>query len=160
VGADVGRRESRHRRRGPGLGGPDLRVAQHLLRGWSYGIGLPLAGNEKAQMDEYKEVQPYFYGDFYPLIDYTLATDTWAAWQLDRPESKSGCVILMRRKDSPFTTMMLPLRKIDPGATYDVEVRLSLAHVPAQKMSGADLLKLSVTIPDQPGSALVFYRKE
>jgi alpha-galactosidase len=127
--------------------------------GWSFGVTLPLAGNEKAQMDEYKEVQPYFYGDFYPLIDYTLATDTWAAWQLDRPELKSGCVILMRRKDSPFTTMTLPLRKIDPAATYDVEVRFGLAHVPAQKMSGADLLKLSVTVPDEPGSALVFYRK-
>jgi alpha-galactosidase len=127
--------------------------------GWGFGISLPLADWMKAQSDEYSQVRPYFYGDFYPLVAYTMSLDAWAAWQLDRPDLKSGVVILLRRQQSPFSTITLPLHKIDPAATYEVEVRSGIAKAAVQKMSGADLVKLPISIADEPGSALVFYKK-
>jgi alpha-galactosidase len=126
--------------------------------GWDFGLG-KVEGWMRAQALEYKEVQPYFYGDFYPLIRYTESLDDWMVWQLDRPDLKSGCVILLRRPQSPFATIDLPLRKIDPAVTYEVEVRSGIVHATPRTMSGADLAKLPVTIVDEPGSALVFYRK-
>jgi alpha-galactosidase len=127
-----------------------------------YCAGLSLGGRLEAMnslLSEYREVQPYFYGDFYPLLAYTPSLDTWAMWQLDRPDLKSGVVLLLRRQQSPFTTLKLPLRAIDPAAQYDVEVRHGAAKEPAKQMSGKDLVGLEVVIPDQPGSALVFYKK-
>jgi len=31
-------------------------------------------------------VRPYLFGDYYPLLPYNPAADTWAAWQWDRPD--------------------------------------------------------------------------
>jgi hypothetical protein len=73
---------------------------------------------------------------------------------------KSGLVVLLRRQESPITTLELThLHAIDPAASYDVEVRFGRDKAPIQNMSGEKLLHLQVTLPDAPGSALVFYRR-
>jgi len=33
----------------------------------------------KQALGEYREVQPYLYGDFYPLLPYSLGEETWTA---------------------------------------------------------------------------------
>lgn len=113
----------------------------------------------KQALGEYREVQPYFHGDFYPLLSYSLSDDTWTAWQWDRPEHKDGLAIVLRRPQSPFTAMPLRLRHLDPNAIYEVEVRSTYAKGPIRKMKGSDLARLQIRLPHAPDSTLVFYRQ-
>ena len=132
-----------------------------------YGVGPGAAGVEnpawvawiKQAIAEYQEVQPYFYGDFYPLVGYSLSPDAWTAWQWNRPEAKDGLVVVLRRPESPFTTMNLGLQHLDPNASYDVELRTTYARAPIQTMKGKDLSDLPVTLTDKPGSLLIFYHQ-
>jgi len=114
----------------------------------------------KPVFDEFREVRPYFYGDYYALLPQSIDPSFWSAWQLNRPEKGDGLVVCLRRAQSIYCTLQLDLRKIDPAATYEVEVRTSMAHAPAKEISGADLAHFQVTVPDMPGSALVFYHKK
>jgi alpha-galactosidase len=114
----------------------------------------------KDSLNAYKEVQPYFYGDFYPLVPYSLGDQPWTAWQWNRPEQKDGIAILLRRPQSPFMALELGLRHIDPNASYDVEVRTGYDKVPSTVMKGSDLAKLQVQLPTAPSSAIVFYHQK
>jgi alpha-galactosidase len=130
----------------------------------SYCAGLDIGGDLvpdmlKPSLEEYKKVQPYFYGDFYPLSGYSLEFDAWTLWQLDRPDLKSGVVLMLRRQESPFVTVKLCLHGIDPAAQYEVEIRRGLSKDVPKQMTGKQLLNTEVSIPDAPGSALVFYKK-
>jgi alpha-galactosidase len=113
----------------------------------------------KQALTEYREVQQYLYGDFYPLLSYSRGNDTWTAWQWDRPEKKDGLVIVLRRPGSPFTAMDLNLRHLQPDATYQVEIRPTLARTTATEMKGSDLMHLSIQLAEAPSSTLVFYRQ-
>jgi alpha-galactosidase len=114
----------------------------------------------KAVFAEFREVRPYFYSDYYPLQPQRDDTVYWSAWQLDRPEHNDGLIICLRRTNSIYSTLQLDLQKIDPAASYDVELRSTMDRAPVKTMSGADLARLSVTISDKPGSALIFYHKK
>jgi alpha-galactosidase len=133
-----------------------------------YGVGPGAAGVDndtwvawiKQAIGEYREVQPYFYGDFYALVPYSLGDESWTAWQWNRPESKDGLVILLRRPKSPFTKMELGLEHLDPAARYEVEIRSTYDRTPAKEMTGNELAHLQIKLADAPSSALVFYRRK
>jgi alpha-galactosidase len=114
----------------------------------------------KQAIGEYREVQPYFYGDFYPLLPYSLSAETWTAWQWDRPEEKDGLVIVLRRPTSPFTALDLSLHHLNPDAIYEVEIRTTYDATPMKEMKGGDLAHLQIQLPDAPSSTLIFYRKK
>jgi len=111
----------------------------------------------KAGLEEFHQVRPFFYGDFYPLLAFTPLSSYWGAMQFDRPDLKAGLAMFFRRPDSPFPTINAHLRKIDPAATYSVEIRTELGPGTVRTMSGKELADLAVTIPTKPGSVLVFY---
>jgi alpha-galactosidase len=113
----------------------------------------------KQALAEYREVAPYFQGDFYPLLSYSLSNDTWTAWQWDRPEHKDGLAIVLRRPKSPFTAMPLGLRHLDPNAMYEVEVRTTYEKGPVKKMKGSELARLQVQLNHAPDSVIIFYRQ-
>ncbi len=133
-----------------------------------YGVGPGAAGvnNDawvawiKQAIGEYREVQPYFYGDFYPLLPYSLSDTAWTAWQWNRPEEKDGLVMVLRRPKSPFTAMELGLRHLNPNAMYEVELRTSYDKAPMKEMKGSDLAHLQIHLADAPSSTLVFYRQK
>jgi hypothetical protein len=111
-------------------------------------------------------VQPYFIGDFYPLLSYTpildlhsLVTDAWTAWQWDRPDLKSGIVLLLRRQDSPLVTIQPHLHGIDPTAMYSVETRTGLEKGDVERLTGKELENRQFTISSKPGSALILYHR-
>jgi alpha-galactosidase len=114
----------------------------------------------KQAIGEYKDVQPYMYGDFYALTPYTLDDTVWTAWQYNRPDKKDGCVILLRRGGSPLGAMDLGLHHLDPNATYEVEVRRSLDKEPVKEMKGSELANLRVTLDERPDSEIIFYRQK
>jgi hypothetical protein len=112
----------------------------------------------KQGLAEYREVQPYFYGDFYPMLPYSLGDETWTVTQWDRPETKDGIVTVARRPGSPFTAMDLRLKHLDPDASYDVEIRTTFDKAPIKSMKGNDLAHLAIELPDTPSSELIFYK--
>jgi alpha-galactosidase len=112
----------------------------------------------RAALKEQAAVQRYFEGDFYPLISFSLATDTWAAFQFDRPDLREGMVVAFRRQASPFPKMVAPLHGLDAEATYEVR---DLDTDKTCQTSGADLMGdgLKIKIDDRPGSRLLIYRR-
>ena len=113
----------------------------------------------KQAIGEYREVQPYFFGDFYPLLPYSRAAESWTAWQWDRPESKDGLIMLLRRPKSPFASIEVRARHLNPDATYEVEIRTTYDHAPAKRMKGSELAHLPIQLPEAPSSTLIFYRQ-
>jgi len=132
-----------------------------------YGLGLGEAGlnNDrwvswiKQAIAEYREVQPYFYADFYPLLRNSLAPETRTAWQWDFPQDKQGLVMVLRRPLSPFTTLDLGLQGLHPEASYEVEIRVAYDHAPVTRMQGGKLARLHIRLDTAPSSALIFYRE-
>ncbi len=107
---------------------------------------------------EQKMVRPYFEGDFYPLISFSMADDTWAAFQFDRPDLGEGIVVAFRRQASPFPKMVAVLHGLEAEASY--EVRDVDADTTCES-NGADLMSCGVRIKivEQPGSRLLMYRR-
>ena len=132
-----------------------------------YGVGPGAAGvsNEewvswiKQGIAEYREVQPYIFGDFYPLLPYSRDAESWTAWQWDRPETKDGLVILLRRPKSPFPLIEVRPQHVDPAATYDVEIRTTYERAPVREMKGSELAHFQIKLSAAPSSTLIFYRE-
>ena len=107
---------------------------------------------------EQRALRPYFHGDFYPLLSFSLADDAWAAWQFDRPDLGEGMVLALRRQRSPFTHMQAALRGLDAESQYEVR---SLDGGGATAWLGRDLTDggMGFEIAERPGSALFVYRR-
>ena len=142
----------------------------YLMRlGYSLGYGVGPGATDvnndewvawfKQALAEYNEVQPYLFGDFYPLLPYSRDAEAWTAWQWDRPETKDGLVMVLRRPKSPFLLMELRPQYLDKAATYDVEIRTTYEHSSVRQMKGSELDQLQIQLPEAPSSTLVFYRQ-
>jgi alpha-galactosidase len=127
--------------------------------GWTISAPLPMDGTFGPVLEEYHRVQPFLLGDFYLLNNYDMTTESGLAWQASRPDLKAGVVLALRRQDCPYTAVQPMLRGIDPKATYDVEIKTGLEPGAVQKMSGADLTRIQIPLPDKPSSTLVFYKQ-
>jgi len=112
----------------------------------------------RKRIAQYREIQKYFYGDYYPLTEYTQANDAWMAYQLDLPESGEGLVVVLKRPLSRFTEAAFPLRALDPRASYEVT---NLDGGARRVSGGAELGAggLVVRLAAQPASALIRYRR-
>lgn len=112
----------------------------------------------RQRLTELRAIQPYFAGDFYPLLAYSLADDVWAAWQFNRPDLDEGMLLAFRRPNSPFPQMIARLRGLDAQATYEIR---DIDNDETFHASGATLMDdgLPVTIDSLPGSALILYRQ-
>jgi alpha-galactosidase len=108
---------------------------------------------------QWREVSQEYYGDYYPLTPYSLAADSWIAWQFNRPEVGKGVVQAYRRQDSFYESARLRLFGLDPAKTYSVR---NLDATVADKISGKELADkgLLVSMPDKPGSAWITYSAE
>jgi alpha-galactosidase len=109
-------------------------------------------------MGQWREFARYFYGDYYPLTPYSLESDDWIAWQFDCPEQGEGMIQAFRRDASIYESARLRLRGLDPAATYTVT---NLDESGSAQLSGRELgaTGLPVVIPEQPGSAVIIYKK-
>ncbi len=118
-----------------------------------------------------KLVRPYYYGDYYPLLPCSANSDCvtdpskehsagfeWAAWQFNRPEQGDGMVQAFRRDENKEATNNLPLRGLDPAATYEVT---DLDAKMPNTISGKDLMQhgLHVAIAGKRGAAILVYKK-
>ena len=112
----------------------------------------------RKMLGQLNRVRPYFLGDFYPLLSFSLTDDVWSAWQYDRPDLGEGMVLALRRPQSPFSKMTPVLHNLEPDAKYAVK---NMDTGKTQTYFGRDLCKtgLSIQIDQQPGSRLFTYKK-
>jgi alpha-galactosidase len=114
----------------------------------------------KRIVDQWKTFAPNYYGDYYPLTNYTLANDQWMAWQFDRPEAGEGVVQAFRREASVYESARFPLFGLDAGAQYRVT---NLGHSEKTVVFEGDTLindGLPITIGERPGDACVVYARQ
>jgi alpha-galactosidase len=119
----------------------------------------PLADIRKTIRD-YKELRPYFYGDYYPLTSSAHYTEDtiWLAYQLDRPEQGDGIVIAFRRKDSTQESLYVRLSGVKDQLTYELYDEDKQTR---ERKTGRELKAgIELRIPDTPGSLLIRYKTE
>ena len=110
----------------------------------------------RAAVQEVRENQKYWYGDFYPLTRASTAPDAWAAYQFYRPDLNAGIVLAFRRGESKYPALEVSLRAINPKATYQVETIDSRART-TKTMTGAELSgPMELRLPAK-GSLLIRY---
>jgi alpha-galactosidase len=109
-------------------------------------------------MKDYVSVRHCFYGDYYPLTDYSIARDAWMAWQFDRPELQEGLVQAFRREHCFYEGARLKLKGLETQSRYTVE---NLDKDESQILSGLELMEkgLSIEISEIPGTAVITYKK-
>ena len=106
---------------------------------------------------QWREINSFYYGDFYPLTKPNADEDAWIAWQFNDPEKNAGVVQAFRRSQCIYESARLKLRGLDPKAQY----RLTQFDSPSQsEMTGKELLQkgLPVAIGKTPGVAVIKYQ--
>jgi len=107
---------------------------------------------------QWRQIAPYFYGDYYPLTLYSTEDNAWMAWQFDRFATGDGMVQAFRRSQSPYETVRFKLRGLDPAAQYTIS---NLDAPDESQFSGRELEEkgLPVVIKNQPGAVIIFYKQ-
>lgn len=108
---------------------------------------------------EFRTVEPYLLGDYYPLTPYSLEKNVWMAWQFDRPERGEGFVQAFRREANSEDSIRIKLRGLDSNVVYSL-TNFDVAGT--TEMTGRELMDggLPVAIKDQPGAAIITYKKK
>ncbi|MCU0962523.1 MAG: alpha-galactosidase [Pirellulaceae bacterium] len=112
----------------------------------------------KRMIAEFRQVEPFLLGDFYPLTPHSLGLDVWVGWQYDRPEQGAGILQVFRRGESPYETARLRLRGLDPAATYCLQ---NFDENQSTEHRGADLMETGVLIslPQPRSSCIIRYER-
>jgi len=113
----------------------------------------------KRAYEECRKVAPFMLGDYYPLTPYTIQPGDWIAWQFDRPDLGGGVIQAFRRDKNASPSRVFHLNGLAPRGKY---LLTDLDEGTPKEMSGKDLMErgLTVEIKSQPGSAVIFYKKE
>jgi alpha-galactosidase len=113
----------------------------------------------KHLLAQWHEVTDFYYGDFVPLVPYSMDSSAWMAWEFSRPESGTGVVQVFRRENSPFSAAQFKLRNLEPAARYIVK---NLDTSQEVEFSGKQLMEvgLPVSIRDEPGAVIFMYGKD
>ena len=105
-------------------------------------------------MQEFEEVRPYFYEDFYPLsgIGDLTGDDIWLAYQLYRPMDETGYIVAFRRALCETPAYEVRLSGLNPSTTYRI---FNKDNGEENEYSGLQLMDgLELTLP-QPRSSLL-----
>ena len=113
----------------------------------------------RQRIAEFKELRPYFYGDYYPLtpVNGYLRNDTWLAYQMDRPKHHDGIILAFRRADCPDDSVRVQLSGLEKEATYELffeDYELTIQKQGNELANGIDLFS-----PTKLSSLLIRYKK-
>ncbi len=136
--------------------GPAL-VTHWSMQAVEEGAALP-ADTIRELMAEALAMRKYFYGDYYPLLVFSLAADAWAASQYDRPDLAEGMVVVFRRHESPFSAVQVKLKALDLEAEFHL---YSWDDHRTWRMSGRTLMNdgLSIVIKEKSGAVLFVHKR-
>ncbi len=107
---------------------------------------------------DYKNLRPYFYGDFYPLTESSDNTgdNRWLAYQLNRPSQGDGIIVAFRRGGCLNESIETKLDGLVENKDYELFYEDYGLKFTAK---GSELMKkLNLTIPQKPASLLIKYR--
>ena len=93
--------------------------------------------------------------DMYLLTERPESHRDIFAYQCDVPEEGKGFFIAFRRPVGSESRRTLSLRKIDSGASYEVEIHGG----ETKRMPGAELREYVLNMPEPRSVHLVFYTK-
>jgi alpha-galactosidase len=112
----------------------------------------------RRSVEQFRKIEPYLLGDYYPITPYWKDEKFWMAWQFDRPETGEGVMQVFRRSECESASTRLMLRGLDPDARYTV-TNLDTERV--DRMTGSQLMMggLEVEIAQKPGAAILVYSK-
>ncbi|MDQ2775443.1 MAG: hypothetical protein M3Y57_11085 [Acidobacteriota bacterium] len=98
----------------------------------------------------------FYYGDFFPLTEYSADESAWMAWQWGNTDGTAGIVQAFRREKSRFTSASFQLHHLREDRNYTVEDLDSRQTV---QISGKDLVEkgVPVAIRDAPGAVILRY---
>ena len=110
-----------------------------------------------ATQQEFEQVRPYFYEDFYPLsgIGDLTGDDIWLAYQLHRPADNSGYIVAFRRANCEASTYEVKLSGLQPTRTYHLinkDTNEATKHLGKELMEG-----LTLTLAQPRSSLLLKY---
>ncbi len=110
-------------------------------------------------IQEFKELRPYYYSDYYPLTGTQNMTkdNVWLAYQLNRPEQNDGIIMAFRREDSLDESIQVKLRGIDEFADYelvDQDSGKKLIQKGKQLSNG-----ITLSLAEKKKSLLINYKK-
>ena len=111
------------------------------------------------RMQDFKDLRPFFYADYYPLTESRNNTgdNVWLAYQMHRPVLKDGIIIAFRRGGSNTESIQVKLSGVEAEATYELffeDYGLRIRKTGREMMEGIEL-----TIPQKPASLLISYQK-
>ncbi len=133
-------------------------LASSLCLGWIADAPNFDAELGKKILDLYLKVRHLLIGAWYPLLPYSRENTAWMASQYHRPDLQEGLILVFRHAESPYHTVDVQLRGLDPEAKYTLNYTCS-----GEKISilGADLMKsYLITLKDKHSSELIIYSKE
>jgi alpha-galactosidase len=132
-----------------------------LICQWPYrDEGFPSA-RARQLLEEAKTLQKYWYGDLYPLSTPSAAAEHWCVFQLHRPDLAEGIAAFFHRTKSPYTSIRVALKALEPEAMYAVERWSEDGHCLTEQIQGKDLRTgFEVSLLDAPSSLIVRYRKQ
>lgn len=108
-------------------------------------------------IEEYKEVRPYYYEDYYPLsgIGDLTGDDCWLAYQLHRPADQTGYIIAFRRPGNKENSYNVTLSALQKDRVYLVTCKDTGKSV---EKTGEELTKgFDLNIGNPRGSLLLRY---
>jgi len=111
------------------------------------------------RMQDFKDLRPFFYADYYPLTESRNNTgdNVWLAYQMHRPVQKDGIIIAFRRGGSNTESIQVKLSGVEAEATYELffeDYGLRIRKTGREMIEGLEL-----TIPQKPASLLISYHK-
>ena len=107
-------------------------------------------------LKEYKRVRPFLSGDFFPVFGFPSEPAAWNGGHYRLPDRDEGLLLAFRRPESVCPEAELFLEGLCPEGRYETED----ADTGERKiLSGAELSRLTLRLPQRPSSALLFYRR-
>ena len=109
-------------------------------------------------LSQYTAVRKYYYGDFYPLSEYSRDKSVWMAYQMHRPDLDEGLVLAFRRDQSPYSRAHFPLLGLETGGNDSIKNLDSGSEV---KKTGRELVDKGLTIEmkDRRSTSMITYKR-
>lgn len=97
----------------------------------------------KQMYDEYNEMRPYWYGDYYQLLTERYDQKSWQAYELFREDLDAGFVVAIRRAQAEEDRCALKLEGLADDRMYEIS---ELLGKPVTVITGAELKERGFTV--------------
>lgn len=109
--------------------------------------------------NDWSAISLNFFGDYYPLTEYSASQSAWMAYQYDRPDRGTGAVLAFARPMTPAGSLTVRLRGLAGSARYDVRDLDDPATVTTytgdQLMTGA----FTIAPTERPYATVISYER-